>query len=376
MASIAWLHPPADVLALGQPEHVFHSRQKPAGQKIAVWALILLALLVSSALLIVRFYTKLIPNSYLITTDMVSGIIAGCAAFGFLVVFASNLRKPNYLYAFYQQGLVIYQHEKWGYIPWHKILVFEQQAKHPYLFLENRQQINVDHDFRDSKPLCAALASFVYRKDPHTIDVPRAKAFSIKDELGAWLQLLSGIGLIAGSIALTIMYWDGIVASFQPVKSVSHKELATLGNSIRYQKDWVSLACPKIYSTQATITRKEADGERQSKLVLIPIEDRFLVAHVTNDFHGSALLRGEVDNWKDNPSPAATLKKDALNKVVAEFPKWKDKFLSYQFDAITYDERQRQTLAYVLAAIAFIGTTLLVRAIWFWQRLRPEVMTF
>jgi hypothetical protein len=374
MASVAWLHPPADVLALGPPERVFYSRQKPIARIIAVWTLILLALLGSAALLIIRFYTKLIPHTYLLTVDMVSGVTAGCAAFSFLVVFAASLRKPDYLYAFYPQGLVIYQQEKWGYLPWYKVLVFEQQAKQPYLFLENRQQVNIDHDFRDARPLCAALASYVYRKDPHTIDVPRDKAFSIKDELGAWLQLGLGVALIAGSVSLAVLYWDGIIGSFQPVKSVSHKELATLGNPIRLQRSWASLACPRVYPTKATITRKETDGERQSKLVLIPIEDRFLVANVNPTFQGNALLRGDVSNWKDMASPVAEKKKEALDQVFAEFPKLKEKFLSYQFDAIMYEERQSQLLAYVLATIVLIGTTLLVRSIWFWQRLRPEVL--
>jgi hypothetical protein len=376
MASVGWLHPPADVLALGQPERVFHSRQVPIARKVAVWTLILLALLGSVGLLIVRFSTNLIPHTYLMTVDMVSGITAGCAVFAFFVTLAVSLRKPNYLYAFYPQGLVIYQHEKWGYLPWHKILVFEQQSKHPYLFLENRQQINIEHDFRDSRQLSATLASYVCRKDPHTIEVAREKAFSIKDELGAWLQLLGGVALIVGSVCLAVLYWDGIIASFQPVKSVSHKELATLGNPFRFQKSWVSLACPKIYPTKATIIRKETEGEHQSKLVLIPIEDRLLVANVNNDFHGNALLRGEVGEWQNGVGPDAAKKKEALDKVHMEFPKLKGQILSYQFDAIMYEERQSQVLAYVLATIVLIGTTLLVRAIWFWQRLRPEVMTF
>jgi len=373
MASVAWLHPPADVLALGQPERVFHSRQKPLGRTITVWVLILLALLGSGGLLFVRFYTKLIPNTYLITADMISGIIAGCAVFSLLVIFTSRLRRPDYLYAFYPQGMVIYQHDKWGYLPWHKVLVFEQQAKQPYLFLENRQQINIDHDFRDPKPLCAALASYVLRKDPHTIEVLREKGFLIRDELGAWLQLVAGVALIVGAVSLTVLYWDGIISSFQPVKSVSHKDLATLGDPIRYQRSWVSLACPRVYSTKATITRQDSQGERQTKLVLIPIEDRLLVANVQNDFHGNALLRGDVANWKDQISPMAVKKKEALLNVLAEFPKLKEKFLPYQFDAIMYEERQSQTLAYVLAIIVLIGTTLLVRALWFWQRLRPQV---
>src|ERR1700686_3100896 len=129
MASLAWLNAPTEVLELGPPERVFHSRQTPLVKTVAVWSLIVLALLVSVGLLSLRLYTKLIPNTYVTTVDIVSGVIAGCGAFAFLIVFASSLRRPNYLYAFYPEGLVIYQHQKWGYLPWHKILVFEQQAK-------------------------------------------------------------------------------------------------------------------------------------------------------------------------------------------------------------------------------------------------------
>src|ERR1051325_9309020 len=114
MASLAWLNPPREVLELGSPERVFHSRQTALGMKIFIAALVVLALVSGLGLTIVRFYTRLIPKNYWTISEIASEAILGLGLLLLLLIFILRMRRPKYLYAFYNAGLVVYQKGHWG----------------------------------------------------------------------------------------------------------------------------------------------------------------------------------------------------------------------------------------------------------------------
>jgi hypothetical protein len=359
MARWASLHPPLEVRELGAPDHVFRSHQVGPSLRWATYIFGTLSALVGAALLYVNVFTELVPDEAVVAVYALGTvfILGGLGMYGHLVW--QWLQRTTFLYALYPEGLVLYQHGKWRLIPWRRVTAFEDRVEVPYLVLDGHLPLPLPHDFGRGSELYPAIARCVHDRDVRTGVVPRREPPPPID-FGAVLQLLAGFGLILGAAGVGAYASDWLVANLRPATPLSHTDLARPADARRFWNARIRFDCPPVLPTGVTPLKAHA-GDPDTKLVLVPLRDRYLLAHVPADFAGGGPVTGETRAWRGENGPAASAHREALAQVLAACPQYRDNLLSYQFDATFQPSGNAPLLAAVLVAAVVVGFFCLVR---------------
>jgi hypothetical protein len=335
-----------------------------------------LALVLGGGLLYLKEVAQVIPPEGTIPLYILTAVFLGGGLLLFLSMIFMSFTRPKFLYAFYPEGLAMFRNNQWGMVPWKMVAAFERQTPAPYLRLENGAEVPVQHDFPNGDDFYAEIERHVHEKIRLTTGAQPGRFKIPRFTQNAGLQLLTGVGLVAGAIGVAVYYWDWIVSKPQPHRTMPPEEL------VKFQPpsepDWsrVYVDCSKVIRTNVEVVKtKNFVSVTESKIVLIPVQDRYLVANVRNDFAENAKVEGVLYVWKGGGHGRyANRMKAALDEVSVEFPQYKDKLLPYQFDATFPRQTTGRDVGLVLVLAAVVGVSFLSRGCWLASRGRPRVV--
>ncbi len=373
MANLDSLGAPREIVELGTPDIVHRSSEVTRGMLWTTWIVGPLALLLGGGLLFLHLVAQVIPPHGAIIVYILSVSFIGGAVVLFASIAVMNGQRPKYLYAFFPQGLVVLQGRKWDLVPWKTVVTFEPRGE-PHLALTDHGQVPIRHDFPNGADLFADLAHYVHEKNRLLGRALPSEAGPPKFSQSAALQLLAGAGLVGGAAVLAVFFWDQLALHPRPPRLVTHEELVKLKDPTELEQTAVRFTCADVVKTKAEITKtRNFITVTESKLVLIPVKDHYLIANVQNDFTGNATVKGELGVWKgDGHGRHANRRKDAAEQVRAEFPQLKGKMLPYQLDATYVPGSGGQGLTFGLTLAAAVGVSCLVRGHWLSQRPEPR----
>jgi hypothetical protein len=374
MPDIASWNPPAELLQLGDPDRAYWSRRVSLRFVWTTIALVILSLAGEVAVVYIAAFTSLIPSTHQYLVYLLS---AACLAFaGAVLVNAAwwSSRRPNFFYAFYPSGLAILTAgRRWAFLPWRHIYSFDTKYQEPLLTLEDRSQIVVAHDFDDTEDFFADLTRYIEAKNRIVEDMP-ITASLIKYDKATRRQLLCGAILVGITLAAGMMFFDWLDIVIVPDRFVSHEELAAVTKVDELQRLWMTVKCPSSIATPGRITTKRQHVTYvESRIVLIPIQDRFLVANVRNTFEGKGNLRGEFSSWKEAADANGDQKRGVLEMLARDYPQYQGRLLPLQFDATVTVETNAQLTALGLAIGLVVGLGLLCRGVWSARHSRPRL---
>jgi hypothetical protein len=365
------MKPPPEVVELGQPDRIYRGQQQvTSGMVVATYVMGTLALLVGGGLLVAKDVFGIIPPQAGTMVYVLCAVFIGGAVLMFvgLSLMASN--KPKYLYAFYPVGLVIHQKGQWGLVPWVSVTLFDERTD-PALVLENNAVIPIVHDFPNGFDLIGDIRQYVLAKDGL---LGKLAAKDVVEETSGRgiLHLLAGAALLIGVGVTTFLTWDWMVEMNQPAQAISHDELVQLQDPSTISRGWVSLDVPQVIKTDVEMEQQRFGvfGTTESKFVLIPIKDSYLIAQVKNDFKSGKEIKGVVAVWRGDAGRYSKEKLKAVDAIVDAFPKYKARFLPFQFDATVPLETNAKALPLGLALAGIFGLGFLLRG---WSQRRKRV---
>jgi hypothetical protein len=369
MSSLAGMNPPREVLELGTPDKVYRPMAVTRGMVLFTYIGGTVALLLGIGMIVLKDFLGLIPAEAGSTVYVMAAIFIGGALFMFIGLTSMQNSKPKYLYAFYPAGLVMYLKGEWGMIPWRNVTALDERGE-PMLVLHNRTMLPVVTDLQHRFAVLEDLRRYVAAKD-ELIEAPRP-AVTAATTFGrsAPLQLLAGLALLAASGVTTYLTWDWMQNLFKGPRVMTHDELVQLEDPTSLWRGWVSIDVPEVIKTDVEFVKSRLGLQAtQSKVVLIKVKDRYLIANVPINFEPGKGVRGVVEVWRGDGGRYTRVQSQAADEVAKAFPQYRDKLLPFQFDGTVHMEGNAYALPLALGVAALVGLGCLLTG---WARLRQK----
>jgi hypothetical protein len=160
--------------------------------------------------------------------------------------------------------------------------------------------------------------------------------------------LIFGVVLVIAAFVLVIWNARWIISAALGPQPMTTAELRQVTDASALFNPWVTLTYEGFLETNVTMVSKKGGQEtRTSRFVLIPVQERWLIAEVPPG-HGGNQVTGYLDTWW------APLRRESIQKIEAGQPQHKDQFLPYQLDAVYHYGSQ------CVAMVAMAGLGLMV----------------
>jgi hypothetical protein len=159
--------------------------------------------------------------------------------------------------------------------------------------------------------------------------------------------LIFGVILVIASFVLVIWNARWIISAALGPQPMTTAELRQVADPGARFNPWVTLTYEGFLETNVTMVSKKGGQETPTaRFILIPVQDRWLIAEVPPN-HGGNQVTGYLDTWW------APLRRESIQKIEASQPQHKGQFLSYQLDAVYHYGSQCIAMV-AMAGIAFI----------------------
>ncbi len=147
-----------------------------------------------------------------------------------------------------------------------------------------------------------------------------------KQKRKALIYIGCGIAFALIGVVFLVALWTTLMTDVRGAKPLTTTELLSLKEADAEDSPWVTYTGEQVIETDLGIETKGKYTNEQTRFVLVPIQDRWLIAERPLEEKGNR-LEGKLEVWDGG------LSKQAADKIKARHPELKDKWLPVQLSA-------------------------------------------
>jgi hypothetical protein len=166
------------------------------------------------------------------------------------------------------------------------------------------------------------------------------------DSRTSWAYVGGGAVLFLIGAGFIIGMWPSMSLAITNPRTVTAAELKQIQTPPKGADRWVVYQADRVSDTGLGTEEERTSRTDRTRFVLVPVQDRWLIAEVNEEFTGTR-LEGQLEVWDGG------LAGEAVNKIRQQHAEERDKFLPYQMNAAGGSARA-SAVAMLLGMVAFV----------------------